>query len=525
MIPIQASTSSRIKITATPAGVAGFVAAMGLVVCIQVFAVTQLSRDVELALLILVFALVAPKRLVAAAIGVAVVASMDAIPLFKVVGGQRRSIPIVCLMLCIGLIVRRTQTMQIQPRRIGLWTAVMAFVVMVGVVRPSYFGAARTLENSLDVSTATLILVVGAPMLAFSLRDDGIWRIAGAILGGSVVLQALLRDAFFAIGDPPGLITSVIHPTIIRSISGGVYSGGVARVINPADHLLGWAVCLLLAFTLIGPSRYRRAVVGLGLVTALAFLLTYTRAFYVAAAITVIWTLGFGLKGVTDTFGQQRFRNVRTTLIALAGALLAVSVVTGQGGSFVSRFTESFSGAADHSAQIRQQAISILLSYMRGLDVWLFGRGYQSPLDHYDLRLELAGGMYNTDLGFAAVVMPLGLVGLAGIIAGVISLARSSNSTLRLVSEIRESISEDLRPILLGTTSFCVFFIATGTTVYLSMDGAQIAIPLAFAVGINALTEAVAALNGRCASSDDSELSESSPQVEPMQLAQSVSRR
>ena len=487
---------------------------MVAVVAFQLLVVTQLARDVELALVLFVFAMAAPKRWVAAAIGLAAVANMDAIPVIAIVGGQRRALPLACLAMCIGLLARNDERPQLQPRRVLGWAAVMSFIVISGVVRPSFFGSARTLENSLDVSMPTLILVIGAPLLAASLRADGIWRISALVVLGSVVVHSVLRVGLFILGDPQGLIQKILHPTVVRAIDGSLYTGGAARVVASPDHLVGWATCLLLAFALIGTAKYRKIVLAMGAATALALLLTYARALYIAAAITLIWTLIFGLRPIAANVGAARFRNLRAFLLSTAGGFLLIALATGQGGSILTRTTQIFSGSSDHNTALRAQAISTLTSYMRGIGDWLFGLGFLSPLDRFDARMQLAGGMYSSDLGFAAVVMPLGLVGLAGILIGVVALARSSTRTLGEVYKSELALPPELGPALLGTASFCVSFIASGATVYLPMDGAPVPVALAFGLGINAISEAAAALKLRAAEPAGEASSEPVPPAE-----------
>jgi hypothetical protein len=132
--------------------------------------------------------------------------------------------------------------------------------------------------------------------------------------------------------------------------------------------------------------------------------------------------------------------------------------------------------------------------------------------------------MYSSDLGFAAVVMPLGLVGLAGILIGVVALARSCTRMLGEVSKTHLEVLPDLGPVLLGTASFCVSFIASGATVYLPMDGAPVPVALAFAFGINALSEAAATIKLRAAGSAGGASSEPVPPAELMPPARSAVR-
>jgi hypothetical protein len=192
---------------------------------------------------------------------------------------------------------------------------------------------------------------------------------------------------------------------------------GVVRLYAPMNDLVIAVFPMAVAVALLGPRRWRRYGIAVGVLTGVANALSFTRAVYLSealglVAISVVWALGTGWGG----------RRVRAALVW--GVLLTCLgvIVVGNGASSEANsvspvqaiFTRADLGIADVQAQSGNFGYR-LRQVHRELEVlgshWPTGLGFLNPKYRYFGGLR-EGSIRDSDLGSLSIVMTMGLIGL-----------------------------------------------------------------------------------------------------------------
>ena len=447
-------------------------------------------------LLALMLGLLCPPKYGAALLALLAAANMNVLPLIPIRGGVVLALPVAAVAMAGGMIAKGGHRVRIQPDWIKLWGFGLTIVALVGIAITQFGQTASNLSATIELSQPFTVPFCAGFLFTIALSQDGIWKVAGAVMFAALTLNAALRIGVFALGDPPSLVMRIFHPTLLRTIAGEPYDlaapAGDIRIVAPFTRMLPWAWTISLAAVFVAGAKWRRPCLALLVLFSLNIYLSYTRAMYIGLIITAVFAVVFAARFIDrDTpLASVNIRRMRSAAV-VAGATLVAAAVATSSSAGPNRLAQVFAIGTgnDRTTTIRLKALDGLLSYMNGIDDWLFGSGFLSANAVGSRTVAAFGGFYNSDLGLIAVLMPLGLVGVVLLTVGLAGLVRSSMNGLRAVRLIRSRDLVVLKTALAGSALYFVFFLAVSTSLFLPQT-VTLGVALAFAISIAAISEA-----------------------------------